>query len=144
MELNPHTDKKIYWEHKMSELFNMDNLDHCTIHFEYTPDSAIFNNGKTLLKVKTYNPKKIATFLLVESSASSEGECAEYAYTELIHMINSDGYSTYTIEWHKKDDHTIQLSYFYAKNVFDALTKLYHDMGPDNVIFHSMKLNPIS
>lgn len=159
MELSPHADKKMFWEHKLMELLNKDNADGSTVHFEYSENNIkdIFkfrpegtrrigdDPGKYVLKVKTYNPKKDATFLLMETTARTEGECAEVAYQELIRMRNQQGYGSYTLEWGKKNDAVgIQTSYFFAQNEFEVLTKFYSEMGPENVVFYSLKINPIS
>jgi hypothetical protein len=160
MELSPHTDKKIYWEHKLTELLNKDNQDGSTVHFEYerinqidnifkpklTPRRMVPMTHTYALKVKTYNPKKDVMFLLVETTGKNEGTCAEDAYQELIRMRNQQGYSSYTLEWGKKNATStgIQTSYFFAANEFEVLTKFYSDMGPENVVFYSLKINPIS
>lgn len=161
MEISPHTDKKIYWEHKLSELLNKDNEDGSTVHFEYSQINQLdqifkpaLNNSRRItpaknhqfaLKVKTYNPKKDVMFLLLETTGKSEGACAEDAYQEFIRMRNQQGYGTYTLEWGKKNDTVgIQKSYFYAANEFEVLTKFYSEMGPENVVFYSLKINPIA
>lgn len=159
MELNPHTDKKMFWEHKLMELINKDNEDGSTLHFEYRSASHadIFNSRKDsiiavqsgdsrshTLTIKTYNPKKEATFVLMEILSGSEGECAEAAYQELINMRDNKTYSSYTLEWHKRGDAGVKKSYFYAKNEFEVLTKFYSEMGPENVTFYSLRINPIS
>lgn len=155
MELDPHIDKKIYWEHKMMELLNRDNADGNTVHFEYSTTTAIDQifklsetatgkPGSHILKVKTYNPKKEIMFLLVEVKGTSPGECIESAYEELIHMRNQKGYSSYTLDWRKINDQVSQKSFFYAKNEFEVLTKFYSDKGPENVVFESLRLNPMS
>lgn len=158
MELNPHTDKKMFWEHKLMELLNKDNEDGCTVHFEYsTPgandifsttrkDISVKGTGvcKNMLQLKTYNPKKDAMFLMMETMAGSEGACAELAYQELIHMRGGSEYKSYTLEWHKKDGTGTHMSHFYAKTELDVLTKFYFEMGPENVVFYSLKVNPIS
>jgi hypothetical protein len=52
--------------------------------------------------------------------------------------------SSYTIQWCLKDDKNLHTSYFRAKNIYNALDKLYFSRDPNSIIVFSVVMNPIS
>ena len=52
--------------------------------------------------------------------------------------------SSYTVQWSAKGGNTLQTSYFRAKNVLEALDKLFFDRDPNSITVFSVILNPIT
>jgi hypothetical protein len=52
--------------------------------------------------------------------------------------------SSYTVQWSAKGENTLQTSYFRAKNVLEALDKLFYDRDPNSITVFSVTLNPIT
>ena len=147
---------KNYWEHKFKSLFEQDNKDGSTVHFEYIEQDTYpvrthamgldaIKVKKTTVRITTFNPKKGASFLLMEVGGKTAEEAIENAYQELLSMYKQDSYQSYSLEWGKKEESgKTHVSYFYAKNEFEVLRKFYAEMPPDSTIFYSLKVNPIS
>lgn len=151
---------KNYWEHKLEEVFQQNNQDKCTVHFEYSKENIRPIKSPAMgfdvaeitiysLKVYTYNPKKNVSFLLLEISGrtdklQSDTECAKKAYEEFLKMYKGEDYNTYTLEWSKKGESGTLKSFFCAKNEFQALHKFYGDKNPTEIIFFSLTLNAIA
>jgi hypothetical protein len=140
------------WENKFIELFNQNNADFSTVHFEYLEHTKIvkvseFGGNRQVfnLKVSTFNPIKQQAFLLIETNANSVDKlhAIQLAYSELVNMRQNAGYNSYTIEWSKKGE-SMKHSYFYAKNPIEALTKFYSSSNAADLCFYSLKINPIS
>jgi len=147
---------KEFWENRFIELFNSDNRDKCTPHFDYKtePKRPIMKAAmgmdiaevmRTTLRITTFNPNKGTSFLMLElSDALNEEEAIKTAFQELVSMHKGDTYATYTLEWGKFGASKTETSYFSGKNEFDVLTKFYAEKEPNSVIFYSLKVNPIS
>lgn len=148
---------KNHLEHLFIELFEQDNIDKCTVHFDYTMSQKTIG-GKNpatsfqrkedvhLLKVTTYNPKKNVSFLLLEVEGKTEIEVINLAYQLLCKMRSgNENYQTYTLEWSKIGENITNKSYFCAKNPIHVLTKFYSEFEKyDSVVFYSLKMNPIA
>jgi hypothetical protein len=52
--------------------------------------------------------------------------------------------SSYTVQWSARGENQLQTSYFRAKNVLEALDKLFYDRDPNSITVFSVILNPIS
>ena len=52
--------------------------------------------------------------------------------------------SSYTIQWSAREESGLQTSYFRAKNVLEALDKLFYDRDPNSITVFSVILNPIT
>lgn len=138
-------DIKVSLENKFIKLFNQDNHEKCTVHFDYEryqpkPD----NSNMVTLTVKTYNPKKEATFRLMRIDAKEDKDfftVLSAAYAELEKMYNRIGYHSYTLEWGKRGS-KVQKSYFHGTNPIEVLEKFYEEF-PD-AAFYGLIVNPIS
>ena len=51
---------------------------------------------------------------------------------------------SYTIQWVIKGDKELHTSYFRAKNVYDAVDKLYYGRDRNTITVFSVVLNPVS
>lgn len=110
------------------------------------PNSLVYNfgesNGKTTLHLVTVNPRHNQSFLF----HSEEGYDRQDTLKRMLKYVKShkDKESSYTIQWKHTDDDTLQTSYFSAKNVQNALDKLFYDRDPNSITVFSVIMNPIT
>ena len=52
--------------------------------------------------------------------------------------------NTYTVQWMARGDKELHTSYFRAKNMYEALDKLYYGRDINTISVYSINLNPIS
>ncbi|MCU0389899.1 MAG: hypothetical protein MUE81_02160 [Thermoflexibacter sp.] len=52
--------------------------------------------------------------------------------------------NSYTIQWTAKDSRELQTSYFRARNIYDALDKLYYGRDVNAITVFSVVLNPVA
>lgn len=109
-------------------------------------DSLVFNfeaKGKrTQLHVITLNPKHSQSFLFHATTGSDKVD----ALREMLEYVKTykERTSSYTIQWSARGDSGLQTSYFRAKNVLEALDKLFYDRDPNSITVFSVMLNPIT
>jgi len=48
------------------------------------------------------------------------------------------------VQWSAKGEHELNTSYFRAKNILDALDKLFFDRDPNSITVFSVIMNPIT
>lgn len=110
------------------------------------PDSLVFNyeeNGKrTKLFVITLNPRHNQSFLF----HATEGVDKLDALSVMLDYVKTykERTSSYTIQWSARGESGLQTSYFRAKNVLEALDKLFYDRDPNSITVFSVILNPMS
>ena len=109
-------------------------------------DSLVFNfeeDGKrTKLFVITLNPRHNQSFLF----HATEGVDKVDALGTMLEYVKTykERTSSYTIQWSARGDNSLQTSYFRAKNVLEALDKLFYDRDPNSITVFSVMLNPIT
>ena len=109
-------------------------------------DSLVFNfeeDGKrTKLFVITLNPRHNQSFLF----HATEGVDKVDALGTMLEYVKTykERTSSYTIQWTARGDNNLQTSYFRAKNVLEALDKLFYDRDPNSITVFSVMLNPIT
>ncbi|MFN8351286.1 MAG: hypothetical protein U0U25_07455 [Flavobacteriales bacterium] len=117
-------------------------------HIGVGPDSLVFNfeetgNGsKTKLFLITINPRHDQSFLF----HATEGSDRMDALRSMLDYVKNykERTSSYTVQWSTRGQNTLQTSYFRAKNVLEALDKLFYDRDPNSITVFSVILNPIS
>ena len=117
-------------------------------HIGVGPDSLVFNfeetgNGsKTKLFLITINPRHDQSFLF----HATEGSERMDALRSMLDYVKNykERTSSYTVQWSTRGQNTLQTSYFRAKNVLEALDKLFYDRDPNSITVFSVILNPIS
>jgi len=124
----------------------------CTAHFEYEnsyrngPPPKDFDNSKVKYKrqvtVMTYNPKSEVTFLLKQIVADTDEEGLE----EILKYTNGhkEEFNSFTVVWKKKGEGKEEKSYFYCKDLFEALEKFYYNKNREDYIVFSTQMNPIA
>jgi hypothetical protein len=115
-------------------------------HIGMGPDSLVFNfetSGKrTKLFLITLNPRHNQSFLFHAMEGSDKLDALE----QMLDYVRNykERTSSYTIQWSARGDNGLQTSYFRAKNVLEALDKLFYDRDPNSITVFSVILNPIS
>jgi len=116
-------------------------------HIGVGPDSLVFNfeeqganRGKLFLI--TINPRHNQSFLFHAVEGSDKLDALRHML-EYVHSYK-ERTSSYTVQWSAKGENTLQTSYFRAKNVLEALDKLFYDRDPNSITVFSVILNPIS
>jgi len=109
-------------------------------------DSLVFNfdaKGKrTRLHLITINPNHNQSFLFHATTGSDKVD----ALREMLDYVKTykERTSSYTVQWSARGDNVLQTSYFRAKNVLEALDKLFYDRDPNSITVFSVNLNPIT
>lgn len=111
------------------------------------PDSLVFNydeqvGNRVKLFLITLNPKHNQSFLF----HATEGSDKLDALRTMLDYVRTykERTSSYTIQWSTRGDNALQTSYFRAKNILEALDKLFYDRDPNSITVFSVMLNPIS
>ncbi len=116
-------------------------------HIGAGPDSLVFNfekggGGRTKLYLITVNPTHNQSFLF----HATEGSDRLDALRGMLEHVKTykERESSFTIQWAVRDENHTHTSYFRAKNVMEALDKLFFDRDPNSITVFSVLLNPIS
>ena len=109
-------------------------------------DSLVFNfdtkGRRTTLHVITLNPNHNQSFLFHNTTGSDKVD----ALREMLAYVKTykERTSSYTVQWSTRGEKELQTSYFRAKNVLEALDKLFYDRDPNSITVFSVMLNPIT
>ncbi len=109
-------------------------------------DSLVFSfsakGKKSQLHLITVNPNHNQSFLFHATTGSDKVD----ALRETLDYVKTykERTSSYTIQWSARGDNGLQTSYFRAKNVLEALDKLFYDRDPNSITVFSVMLNPIT
>ncbi|HOZ41779.1 MAG TPA: hypothetical protein PLL25_13305 [Flavobacteriales bacterium] len=109
-------------------------------------DSLMFNfeerDKLTKLFLITLNPKHNQSFLF----QSTEGVDKLDALAAMLDYVRTykERTSSYTIQWSARGENGLQTSYFRAKNIMEALDKLFYDRDPNSITVFSVMLNPMT
>lgn len=98
--------------------------------------------GKTRLDLITVNPRHNQSFLF----HTVVGHDKIDALQKMMDYITTykEKESSYTIQWIVKGNKELNTSYFRAKNMYDALDKLYYGRDMNQITVFSVVLNPVS
>ena len=109
-------------------------------------DEVIFEfsniDGKIKLDLITINPRHNQSFLLKTINGFDK--------TDVLHKMldyvrtHKDKEGSFTIQWMIKGMNELQTSYFRAKNMYDAMDKLYYGRDINNITVFSIVLNPVA
>lgn len=96
----------------------------------------------TKLYLITLNPRHNQSFLFHATEGSDKLE----ALREMLDYVRTykERTSSYTVQWSARGENVLNTSYFRAKNVLEALDKLFYDRDPNSITVFSVILNPIS
>ncbi|MBS1944344.1 MAG: hypothetical protein JST98_03885 [Bacteroidetes bacterium] len=116
-------------------------------HIGVGVDSLMFNyvdepgQGAKLFLI-TLNPRHNQSFLFHSTTGRDKLEALQ-AMREYV-ATYKDRTSSYTIQWSVRGERELNTSYFRAKNILDALDKLFYDRDPNSITVFSVILNPIA
>jgi len=116
-------------------------------HIGVGPDSLMFNyvekeGEPSKLYLITLNPRHNQSFLFHATQGTDKLD----ALREMLEYVRTykERTSSYTVQWSARGENMLQTSYFRAKNVLEALDKLFYDRDPNSITVFSVTLNPIS
>jgi len=115
-------------------------------HLGIQIDNLIFDyetsGAKTVLNLITVNPRHSQSFLFHTESGINKID----ALARMLNYVKSfrDKENSYTIQWQSKGNAELQTSYFRAKNMYEALDKLYYGRDITAIVVYSLVLNPVA
>lgn len=115
-------------------------------HLGLATDNLIFEYSNLPQGVKldliTINPRHNQSFLFHTTTGLDKVDALK-KMVDYVHS-NHSGEETYTIQWMARGDKELHTSYFRAKNIYEALDKLYYGRDSNLITVYIIKLNPIS
>lgn len=131
------TDVHIEAARIQNEIQNFLGLKSAEVVFEYTN-----KDGKVKLDLITINPRHNQSFLFKSIIAFDKTD----ALNKMLDYVKThkEKEGSYTIQWTTKGMNELQTSYFRAKNIYDAMDKLYYGRDMNNITVFSVVLNPIA
>lgn len=115
-------------------------------HLGISGSSLLFEfrqlDNKTRLDLITVNPRHQQSFLF----HSEEGYDRLDVLRKMLAYVQSyrDQESSFTVQWMARDDKELNTSYFRARNMYEALDKLYFGRDMNTITVFSVVLNPVS
>lgn len=100
------------------------------------------HEGRTKLDLITINPRHNQSFLFHTELGYDKIDALKKMLEYVQHHREKE--SSYTIQWIAKGISELQTSYFRAKNINDALDKLYYGRDMNTITVFSVVLNPIT
>lgn len=131
------TDVHIEAARIQNEITNFLGLKSSELVFEYAT-----RDGKTKLDLITINPRHNQSFLFKSITGLDKTD----ALNKMLDYVKThkEKENSYTIQWTAKGLNELQTSYFRAKNIYDAMDKLYYGRDMNNITVFSIVLNPIA
>ncbi len=112
-------------------------LDNATLIFDFSP-----SNGKVRLDLITVNPRHNQSFLFHTSEGYDKLDVLKNMYSYVSKNIEKENH--YTIQWRAKGETELHTSYFRARNMYEALDKLYYGRDINTLSVFHITLNPIT
>lgn len=113
------------------------NLGETSVIFEYN-----LEDRGVRMNVVTINPKHKQSFLFFSTIEDSKIEALRGALDYV--KSYKEKSNSFTIQWTLKSENDLQTSYFRAKDMLEAIDKLYFGRDPNTITLYSIVLNPIS
>ena len=116
-------------------------------HLGLTQSQLLFEfrqlDGQTRLDLITVNPRHAQSFLFRYELGHDRLDCLRRMLAYVQRFRDSE--SAYTVQWRARGDRgELQTSYFRARNVYEALDKLYFGRDLNTITVFSVVLNPSS
>jgi hypothetical protein len=112
-------------------------LDNATLIFDFSPA-----NGKVRLDLITVNPRHNQSFLFHTSEGYDKLDVLKKMFGYVTKNIEKENH--YTIQWRAKGETELHTSYFRARNMYEALDKLYYGRDINTLSVFHVTLNPIT
>ena len=108
-----------------------------SIIFDYVADA-----GKVRLNLITVNQRHTQSFLFHSEVGVDKIDALQkmLAYAQTY----KEKENSYTIQWTAKESRDLQTSYFRARNVYEALDKLYYGRDINAITVFGVVLNPVA
>jgi hypothetical protein len=100
------------------------------------------NESIVCLDLITINPNHKQSFLFHSVKAIDKNEALEKMLDYILKYHQTE--NSYTIQWLKIGDKTLNTSYFRSKNIYGVLDKFYYERDLNSYKIYSISLNPIS
>ena len=115
-------------------------------HLGLASNALVFNysmiDGKVKLDLITINPRHNQSFLFHSVVSYEKIDALKEMLSYVQHYREKE--SPYTIQWTVRGDKELNTSYFRARNVYEALDKLYYGRDMNTITVFSVVLNPIT
>lgn len=102
----------------------------------------IAENGHIKLNLITINPRHNQSFLFHSVVGMDKIDALQKMLDYAKGYKEKD--SSFTIQWAMREGKELHTSYFRAKDMYEALDKLYYDREANSITVFSIVLNPIS
>lgn len=115
-------------------------------HLGISGNSLLFEfrqiDNKLRLDLITVNPRHQQSFLFHSETGYDKVDVLR----KMLDYVQNyrDQESSYTVQWMSRDDKELQTSYFRARNMYEALDKLYYGRDMNTITVFSVVLNPVS
>jgi carbamoylphosphate synthase large subunit len=98
--------------------------------------------GKVKLNLITVNKRHAQSFLFHSEIGIDKID----ALKKMLEYVQTykEKENSYTIQWTAKDSKELQTSYFRARNIYEALDKLYYGRDMNAITVFSVVLNPVA
>ena len=130
-------DERVELARLQNEIQNYLSLNSENLIFEYSQQ-----NSKIKLDLITVNPRHNQSFLFHSTVGVDKVDALQKMCTYV--KSNHKNENSYTVQWMARDDKNLHTSYFRAKNIYEALDKLYYGRDMNTITVYIVKLNPIS
>lgn len=114
------------------------NLGSTTMIFDFEE-----HNGLVRLNLITVNPRHNQSFLFHSIEKALDRKDALKKMLQYVKTYKERD-NSYTIQWSIKGESELQTSYFRAKDIPEALDKLFFGRDPNSMTIFSVVMNPIS
>lgn len=127
-------------QHKIARVLWNDNG--VSTHFDYHVN--LMSDDETVkLNLLTYNERHDEYMLLHTTIGQSSIDCLKKMYEYLTKQHHTGVKYTFTINWRKKGEDDMHLSYFRARSAEEATSKFFHEKNTDDYEFE-IRQNPLS
>jgi hypothetical protein len=115
-------------------------------HLGLSGDSLLFEfrqmDNKVRLDLITVNPRHLQSFLFHTETGYDKVDVLR----KMLVYVQSykEKESPYTVQWMARGDKELNTSYFRARNMYEALDKLYFGRDMNTITVFSVVLNPVS
>jgi len=115
-------------------------------HLGLDSNSMVFNysqlDGKIKLDLITINPRHNQSFLFHSVTTYEKLDALKEMFEYVKNYREKE--SPYTIQWTVNGEKELHTSYFRAKDVYEALDKLYYSRDMQTITVFSVVLNPLT
>lgn len=115
-------------------------------HLGISGNSLLFEfrqaDSKMRLDLITVNPRHNQSFLFHSEVGYDRVDVLQKMLDYVKNYRDKEG--SYTVQWMARGDKELNTSYFRARNMYEALDKLYYGRDMNTITVFSVVLNPVS